>query len=210
MRRSCASLLVLVFMLCPAIAQTPGNSPGKSNCSLTGAPAIRGIRLGMTTEELFVLFPGAGERKDNRETIAAAEHPPHYGIARLSLWPLSFPSPARETLAGIESISITLFDGHITELRIEYAGPNSQPKGPTWNYVDDFIAKLSEPLGLPEHQYWIDKGSNQKSVKCGSIEIEATNRGGQGLIRLHQDAYIDTARQRAMADEDKRRRESKP
>lgn len=210
MRRSSASLLVLAFMLCPVIAQTPGNSPDQSNCSLTSASAIRGIRLGMTAEELFALIPGAGERMENKETIAAAQQPGHYGVVDLSFSRLSYPSPAWQNFSGIDSISITLFDGHVSVLRIEYAGPGSRPRGPAWNYVGDFIAKLSESLGLPEQKYWVDNGSNQKAIKCGSVDIEATNRGGQGLIRLHQDGYLDTVRQRAMADEDKRRREFKP
>lgn len=218
MRRASAFLFVIVSILIPVIAQIPGNAPiqstsqstGQSNCSLINPPAIRGIRLGMTTEEVFALFPGASERLENKTAIAAAAEAPHYGVAGLYFNRLSYPSSARENFAGIDSISITLFDGHVAELRIEYAGPNSQPRGAGWNHVDDFIAKLSEAFGLPEPKYWLDTASSQKSVKCSAFEIHATNSAGQGSVSLHKVGYRETLRQRAMADEEKRRREFKP
>ncbi|MCI0659881.1 MAG: hypothetical protein L0220_02290, partial [Acidobacteria bacterium] len=54
----------------------------KSKCKLTlaQAPVIRGLRLGMTSDELFAMFP-ANEREvfDRAQQLKSAEIPPNYG-----------------------------------------------------------------------------------------------------------------------------------
>jgi len=165
----------------------------------------------MTAEEVFALFPGSSERLENRRAIEGAERSPYYGIANLFFQPSTYPSPAKERFAAIDSVFITLFDGRVTEVRIEYAGPNSSSKGPAWNNVDDFIAKLAEAFALPSAKYWFETAQYSKTLKCGGFEMEVTNLNRQGTIRLRSNnAYADTVRQRAAADEEKRRRDFKP
>lgn len=63
----------------------------------------------MTAEEVFALFPGSSERPENKSAILSAERPPNYGIATLSFQPSTYPSPAKERFAAIDSVSITLY-----------------------------------------------------------------------------------------------------
>jgi hypothetical protein len=61
----------------------PPPPPPKPTCKLTlaQAPAIRGLRLGMTSDELFAIFP-ANEREefDRAQQLKSAELPPNYGF----------------------------------------------------------------------------------------------------------------------------------
>ena len=53
----------------------------KPTCQLTlaGAPDIKGLRLGMTTEEVLALFPGS---KDDAEVRASLSRPPsQFGVS---------------------------------------------------------------------------------------------------------------------------------
>ena len=211
MSRSIITLFATVSLLVPTFGQTPNQSPGQSNCVTTiQSPAVRGIRLGMTAEEVFALFPGSSERPENKNAILSAEQPPNYGIASLSFQPSTYPSPVKERFAAIDSVFIRLFDGRVTEIRVEYAGPNSHPRGPAWNNVDDFIAKLSESFALPGAKLWFETSQYSKTLRCGAFEMDATTSNRQGAIWLRNSAYGDTVRQRAAADEEKRRRDFKP
>lgn len=210
MNRSSICILAITSILVPALSQTPGNAPRQSSCTLDQSPMIRGIRLGMTAEEVFSHFPGSNEDSFNKRSVESAARPPNYGLARIGFQRSLHPSPNNERLAGVDSISITLFDEQVTDLQVSYAGPGSYPSGPSWPNIDDFIARLSEAFGLPEPKYWVAKGPSQKAVNCSGFEIEARDVSGQASVRIHNDAYLNTLRQRATADEEKRRREFKP
>ncbi|HEX5086059.1 MAG TPA: hypothetical protein VFY40_28830, partial [Blastocatellia bacterium] len=64
-------------------APQPPPPPQKPSCKLTlaQAPVIRGLRLGMTSDELFAIFP-ANEREefDRAQKLKSAELPPNYGF----------------------------------------------------------------------------------------------------------------------------------
>ena len=51
-----------------------------------------------------------------RSAILSADLPPNYGMVRLYFRPSTYPSPAKERFAAIDSVSITLFDGSVTEV----------------------------------------------------------------------------------------------
>src|SRR5262249_9447969 len=61
----------------------PPAPPQKPTCKLTLAQArvIRGLRLGMTSDELFAIFPATNERDefDRAQKLKSAELPPNYG-----------------------------------------------------------------------------------------------------------------------------------
>jgi hypothetical protein len=210
MSRSSICIVAIISILVSAFSQTPGNAPGQSSCTLNQSPAIRGIRLGMTAEEVFANFPGINEDSFNKRAVESAARPPNYGLARIGFQRSLHPSPTNERLAGVDSISITLFDDHVTDLNVSYAGPGSYPRGPSWPNIDYFIARLSEAFGLPDPKYWVDKGPLSKAINCSGFEIQATDVNGQGSVRIHNDTFMNTLKQRAIADEEKRRREFKP
>lgn len=175
------------------------------------SPALRGIRLGLNANEVFALFPDSSENK-NKNAVASAEGRPHYGVARLFFQPPFPPSPAKERFAGIDSIQVTLFDDSVTELAIAYAGADSYPaRGPVWHNVDDFITKLSEAFALPPAKDWVERSQSAKTLQCTGFNFGASIANGTGSISLRSTiVYEDTVRKRALADEERRRREFKP
>src|SRR5690242_2998343 len=118
----------------PIQPQAPAQPQNTSKCSLTAAqaPAIRGIRLGMSTEEIVSIFPGSSQRPEIKMALESSEGYPNYGVARLYFQLLTYPTVAKDRFAGIDGISVTLFDGRVAELRVNYAGRDSRPRGPLW------------------------------------------------------------------------------
>jgi hypothetical protein len=204
-------LLTFVWLLVPAVGLPDGQSADQTKCTLSAAqsPAIRGIQLGMNSDQLLALFP---ESPANSNAVALAAADPNYGVARLSFQPPFLSSPAKERFVGIDSIQTTLFDGSVSELRITYVGSNSHPaKGPFWRNVDDFITKLSDAFALPPAKEWLESSQVNKTLQCTGFTVDASIANGTGSIALRiATAYEDTVRQRALADQEKRRREFKP
>src|SRR6266403_1054637 len=101
------SLLITVSIACTAsrsagspslvnsnatVAQSPtpttdASAQDKPTCQLTlaGAPDIKGLRLGMTPEEVLALFPGS---KDDAEVRASLSRPPsQFGVSSFVIRP---------------------------------------------------------------------------------------------------------------------------
>ena len=209
--RLISTLLAVVSLLVPAVVSSGNQTSDQSSCSLTAeqSPTLRGVRLAMGAEQLLALFP---ESSSTRNAIASADGHPHYGVASLFFQPPFLPSPAKERFAGIDSIGITLFDGSVTEVRMEYAGPTSHPiRGPAWRNVDDFITKLSEAYALPPAKDWFERSQLAKTLQCTGFTLTASIENGRGSITLRSNTRYDaTVRQRVLADEERRRREFKP
>jgi len=163
----------------------------------------------MTADELVTFFP---ENFSPRSLVASAQSEPNYGVARLFFETDSLSPPSKERFTGTDSIRIILFDGQVTEITVRYAGAGSYPvKGPFWINVDDFITKLSEAFGLPPARDWLERNQRAKSLKCTGFTLDASTENGTASIILRgTTAYEETVRQRALADQDRRRREFKP
>ena len=192
------------------VVSTFSQTSNQSTCNLTitQSPTVRGIRLGMSAEEVFALFPGGAESPENKNAMLSAQVPPNYGVASLYFYLWAYPPPSKERFSGIDSISITLFDGRATKISVAYTG---YPKGPSWSTVDDFITKLSDAFALPGAKDWLQSGGDlySKTLKCSGFEIRASNKGNASMA-LSNNSYTETVRQRAVADEERKRREFKP
>jgi hypothetical protein len=206
------SLVASIWIIISVINLIGGQALDQSRCALNvgQSPSLRGLQLGMPAEEVLALFP---EYSFNRNALASARDEPNFGVARLGFQVSSFPPQSSERFSGIDLISIVLFDGRLAELKVNYAGPNSQPKkGPYWRNVDEFVNRLSEVLGLPPAKEWVDRDPFSKTLQCtGFTLIASIEHGGAGTIVLRiATAYEDTVRQRALADQERKRREFKP
>lgn len=64
-------LTVVTCFALPTVGQTPSGSSADSRCSLTReqAPEIRGIRLGMSTDQILGMFPDDTNRQRITEAI---------------------------------------------------------------------------------------------------------------------------------------------
>jgi hypothetical protein len=207
MTRVIFSVFVFVLLAASAFAQTPGQPSGQSSCTLSESPAIRGLKLGMNTEQVLALFPGSSQSQEFKNRIANAQGYPNYGFALIGF----SGRQNADMFAGIDNISVELFDDRVVHLAVNYAGPNSYPRGANWSNLDGFIAKLSEAFRLPNASAWLQTSATSKALKCGEIEIVASNDTNAGAISLRSTTnYSDIAKARRAADEEKLRRTFKP
>jgi len=203
----------LVSVLCLSgltVTAVSAQVSGQTNCTITSdrSPVVRGIRLHMTAEELLALFPNSGQRTVS--SIASTANAPNFGVARLLFQASASVASVRERFAGVDSISITLFDERVTEINLNYTGPGSNPRGPSWSNVDDFIVKLSEAFSLPPPKDWVEDTRWSKILKCNGFELAASTINRTGLITIRDNSYLEIVRQRAAVVETKLRQEFKP
>src|SRR5262245_54356299 len=74
--------LFTVTLMCTALGQTP-NQPETApacNLSLSQAPIIRGIRLGMKPDEWLKLFPGSAQDEKIKAILDESPKYPRYGL----------------------------------------------------------------------------------------------------------------------------------
>ena len=162
----------------PAVVQSPAQTNNasaqeKPTCQLTlaGAPDIKGLRLGMTTDEVLALFPGS---KEDAELRASLSRPPsQFGASSFVIRPDRYES--KEKYNGINQITFTLLDGRVYNLSVGYTGPE-------YSHVDKFVTKFIEGTSLPAADQWeayVGMDNSLKILKCTDFEIRVF-AGGQG------------------------------
>ena len=129
-----------------ASSQPPSAIPQeKTPCTLTlaGAPVIKGLRLGMTPDEVLALFPGS---KDNAEVRSDLSRPPNrFGGSSFVIRPGEYKS--KPEFSEVSQITFSVLDGRISKINIGYNGPE-------WRHVDKFIEKLVDGTNLPGVAQW--------------------------------------------------------
>lgn len=165
------------------IASTPGQSPAqasnaggqdKPTCQLTlaGAPDIKGLRLGMTPEQLLALFPGSEQDAELRSSLSRPASP--LGVSSFVIRPDKYES-SKEKFAGVSQVTFTLLDGRVSSFSVGYNGPE-------YSHVDKFVAKFIEGTNLPTADAWeayVGMDTQLKILKCTEFEIRVF-AGGQG------------------------------
>ena len=162
----------------PAVVQSPAqtntaSAQEKPTCQLTlaGAPDIKGLRLGMTAEEVLALFPGS---KDDAEVRTSLSRPPsQFGVSSFLIRPEKY--EAKDKFAGVNQITFTLLDGRVSSFSVGYNGPE-------YSHVDQFVAKFIEGTTLPAADQWeayVGMDNSLKILKCTDFEIRVF-AGGQG------------------------------
>lgn len=201
MNKRVLALFTLMVLTVSAYSQTPGSS--KCSLTATNAPSVRGLRLGMSTDELLALFPGSAKRKemaaDVEKAKAAAGGEPGY----LSFYPAT--DSGQEQFAGVDSVSAGLLNGQVADFTVVYGGA-------TWSAIDGWVAKLSETFKLPGAQGWVTGPSEtpNRVLQCEGITIEAAIQGGSASIRILKTEILKAMQDRTYAAEEKKRREMKP
>jgi hypothetical protein len=170
--------------------EAPGNSTSrgqeKATCPLTlaASPIVNGLRLGMTPNEVFALFPGS---KDDREVGASLAAVTPFGNSTFVIKPALYGS--KEKFAGINQITFKVLDGRISSFSIGYNGPE-------YTHVDKFVAKFSEGRSLPPADQWdayVGMDTQMKTLKCTEFEVQAFAGGPGGSLNhvLVQDMVAD-------------------
>lgn len=198
-----ALLTLLTCISLVAFSQTPGgSSSATSKCTLTAAqsPEIRGVRLGMTTEQLLSSFTDEYNRNRINEAISWSKRPNSYGFGRFDLRP----APGDPRFAGVSYMTLEIVDERVTSFHIGYSGPE-------WNSVGQFVARLSEALRLPTAS-WDPPVDSQQSLKCNGFEVDAyvSRQNFQNWVRVQDTSVSRVVSERRQTAKEKERQAFKP
>jgi len=196
-----------------ALSQTqnqPENAPVCS-LSLSQAPVIRGIRLGMKPDEWLKLFPGSAQDEKVKAILDRPAKYPDYGWSSVTFLPASsqnqFNYLPMEEFSGVNGVSLTLFDNQIIAFRITYA-PYPGIDNP-WDSAEQLIPIFSETFNLPQLSAWHKNGSRAE-LKCAGFELILTADNGPTAYLTSKYDFNQIIRQRAEADKQKGRAAFKP
>jgi len=159
-------LLLLVALIIAAVssafAQTPNTSTGECKLTLAQAPAIRGIRLGMSADQVLAQIPGS----EADSALLARLARDYFGSRSAVVTPGRYVT-SKEKFGGINVINLHFLDGRLVSFSIQYDGPE-------WRSNEQFVARLAEVLNLPGVGSW-KASSNGLAIACDGFEI-----AGQG------------------------------
>jgi hypothetical protein len=204
-------LIALTISLAAALSvlgQQTTSGPSQCSLKLAQSPVVRGVKLGMKTEDLLAMFPGSADQDDIRNSLTKVEGYPHFGVVGINIRPAAYST--KERFEGIVSYGLLLVDGRVGEFQVEYVPP---PFGPKWLKPDDFIAKLAETYALPSPANWTqDPNINAwKILKCDGFQIRASTMNFQGVFTVAAaETPWTTQQQRQAAFEETIRREFRP
>ena len=205
MKKIVIASLILAWIATAAYARVTGRQPAQPKCRMTEAdsPSVRGIRLGMTVDQVLALFPAGLKRKDVRDAVEKAKAAKSSETVYISFNPAT--DSGNQQFADVAEVSVGTYKGRVVDFSVLYIGP-------AWTSIDDWIGKLSEAFNLPSARDWVagpDETPN-KVLKCGGIEIEGAIQGGGGSIRIRNTEYLKGMEEHANAQEEKKKRAFKP
>jgi hypothetical protein len=181
--------------------------PPKCNLTLAQAPVIRGIRLGMSTDELLALFPRSKEQSDTIKALSYAEA--RYGVTSLFFGSDKYPENKAMFSNNISYYNITLFDGRVASFSANYNFTTQENRSHEWTYMT-WIPKLSETYNLPKPEDWAGSNANDASITCQGFRMKVNARGNGAAIEIIGPPYDEQIKQRREAASEQLRRDFKP
>ncbi|HYW74467.1 MAG TPA: hypothetical protein VE961_25815 [Pyrinomonadaceae bacterium] len=180
--------------------------PQPCTLKIAQAPAIRGVKLGMTVDELVALFPGSSESFNLKQSLAAAEGYPNFGETGFGIHPANWGN--KERFDGITDYYFRLFDRRVFIMSVNYS---QFPSGARWKTTDDLIQRFSDALHLPGPRAWgtDPMSSEQKKLKCDGFEV-TVRAGDHGTITFYTGNWEGVKRERLAAFEEQKRNEFRP
>jgi hypothetical protein len=160
-----------------------------SNCPLTKAlaPVVNGLRLGMTSEEVFTVLPGS--RNDPELEVQLKQSPSRLGVSSFIIHTESLES--KQKFAGINQFTFNLLDGRVYSLNIGYDGP-------AYSNVDEFVTKFVQGTHLPPAEKWqaaTGLDNQMKTLTCKDFEIRVFAGGEGGKLNYVLLTDLDAAKQ---------------
>ena len=165
-------LIAIMLGLVPAVAaQTSNTGTSALECKLklSQAPAIRGVHLGMTVNELLEVFPGADKDESLRKRSQA-----RFGVIHANIEPAKYGS--KEKFVGVSSVGFSFLDGELISFNVVYDGPEFETS-------DQFVSKVVETLNLPGVEFWKDYGTSAK-MTCDGFEMRVQVLKGTNVITV--------------------------
>ena len=227
------TLNVLLLLTFSSVAFGQGNSKtapaAKCTLALAQAPALRGLRLGMTQAQLLARFPGLSlDRADEfglsklRLALIDVDLYPKASSNRDRGVQLDITAGTTEgrsftvdsskfpDLKGVRKIQLRFVDGRLSYVLLGYDDSFK------WNSVDEFAETVSKNLGLPGE--WrvppdSDRVSKEKELRCDGFLMGATIGGDTtdtrtgGQLSLEDTATTQVIETRKKDREEKKRRQ---
>lgn len=131
-------------------------------CALTlsQAPAVRGIKFGMTRDEienlLGIRFVGNTLSTEDREI----------GLSNVGFYRVLV-NKYPEQIDGVEAIQLRLFENKVYSFSLSFERSNN------WNNTEQFTSFVSESLNLPKN--WETAGSSVARMNCQGFRVEANS-----------------------------------
>ena len=196
-------MAMMIGLVSTVAAQTSNTASGTSECKLklSQSPAIRGIRLGMTFDQVLAQIPGS-EADSN---LLAGLSRDYFGSRNATVTPGNYAN-AKEKFAGISSINLSFLDGRLLSFNVRYNGPE-------WRSSEQFVARVAEVLNLPGVGAWKARINNTLAVGCDGFEISVQTFGGSDSYIGIKDTTIDfgkVVQDRVEVPKEKARRSFKP
>jgi len=187
------------------ISELPKPEPPKpqiSKCklTLTEAPVIRGLRLGMTSDELFAFFPGNERQEfDRREQLKRNELPPSYGFTSFYFSSNEFSTTDR--FNGINDFQFGLLDRKLVIIDIRYKNT------PQFETMGQLMEIITRQFGLPDYKEWsgYQQNRNFHSIGCDGFRVNVTGTSNSFSIQLIDQSYEKIREDRRQADMAKKR-----
>ena len=224
------TLTVLLLLIFSSVAFGQGNSKAapaaKCTLALAQAPALRGLRLGMTQAQVLARFPGLSlDRADefglsrlrlnliDADLYATGSTVRDRGvqldIAAGTAEGRSFTvnSSKFPDLKGVRKIQLRFVDGRLSYVLLGYDDSFK------WESVDEFAETVSKNLGLPGE--WgvpldSDRVSREKELRCDGFLLGATIGGDTTDTRTGAQLSVeDTATTQGIEKRQKDREEKK-
>jgi hypothetical protein len=184
----------------PAAAQN--GAPPPTQCTVKVAPVIRGIKLGMTTDEVLAMFPGSRENEMVKNALTAGESYGSFGLTGLLVFPDQY--PGKERFNGISSATFTFIDGRLLQYSVVYDRP-------PWPHAVDFINKIAAAFKLPPAENWTNDQGGYKALSCDGFRVRTyvSNPGASISVMASEDPFKIQTERRAKFEE-KARQEFRP
>jgi hypothetical protein len=174
------------------LTNDPGAAGRRAAARLTvaRAPAIGGLKLGMSIEEVLAIFPGSSSDAEVRLSLDRPASP--LGVRGLVIRPEKYST--RNRVDRVSQISLTFLDGRVSILNVGYDGPS-------WLHVDEFVAKFSEETGLPGADSWdayVGLDTQLKTLRCQDFEV--TLFAGGNNVNINYIEMRDMAAQQKLRE----------
>ena len=199
MKHAISAIFIAVLGTLTLVQAQQTNPVGKCSLTLAQAPTIRDVRLGMSSEEVFKMFPGSSDEPYIQTQLSTADQ--RFGIVEFSIPTTLLPKPKFE---GVSSLSVLFLDNRLSEFAFTYPGLE-------WKNVDDFISKFSEAFNLPRPETWeVSNLPHLKKLPCQGFEMSASAGAGGSSIRIRIPETQQIVSDRQEAKKEKARKEFKP
>jgi len=203
------------------VAKQPPQKPTAPQCSLPlgKAPTVRGLRLGMSSEELMSFFH-PNTKSIVEYALKNADSPPNYGLAAFEISGFNGESKeVKEKFAGVHYLRFKTLDGRVVEISVSY-DMRSPQLYTSWT-INEWTAKISNTFGLTGADNWqSSQNKNERTLKCDEFEVVVSVVPYQNPIFLGVGAGFSTTymtitdpsyrrviEQRAKTDREKKQRE---